>query len=484
MAKDTPQSNGLDWKKLHLWQIQPVRDGLTIAAAFGLFLLGYKLSVVTVPLLLALALAYLFEPVVARITRSGRVGRPFVAASIIILAAVVIVVPAVIGVSVAVVQGIKIVQQAGADAAALQRSIADPGNEDLRRQVEVRGKSWVNIRDWVVEQERRVNVVRERQKQALPEQPSPGSDGAAPESPSVPGEVDAPPAGAEDAKADKADQVQETSMATAMADLLVPPEESYLAIQFILRWLEANGESIGKQALAAGGATVGGALGAALSTFSWFGKVLFGAFLTAFFFYFCCVGYDRVLRFIGGLVPERKKQSVFSMVEQMDRVIAGFIRGRLTICAILILYYVVGYWLIGVPAWALLGIVVGALTLVPYAAGVGIPVAIMLLWLAGYRDIRGEWWWVLGAPLLVHGAQQLVDDYFLTPKIQGNTTRLDTPTILFASIAGGALAGFYGLLLAIPFAACLKILLRELFWPRFRAWTQGRASDILPIGQD
>jgi predicted PurR-regulated permease PerM len=74
-----------------------------------------------------------------------------------------------------------------------------------------------------------------------------------------------------------------------------------------------------------------------------------------------------------------------------------------------------------------------------------------------------------------------MDDYFLTPKIQGDATGMDTPSILFASIAGGVLAGFYGLLLAIPVAACVKILLKELFWPRFRAWARGEKDDPLPI---
>ena len=53
--------------------------------------------------------------------------------------------------------------------------------------------------------------------------------------------------------------------------------------------------------------------------------------------------------------------------------------------------------------------------------------------------------------------------------------------ILFSSIAGGVLAGFYGLLLAIPVAACVKILLNEVFWPRFKKWAEGKEQDFLPI---
>ena len=76
---------------------------------------------------------------------------------------------------------------------------------------------------------------------------------------------------------------------------------------------------------------------------------------------------------------------------------------------------------------------------------------------------------------------QLLDDYVLTPAIQGKNTNMDTPTILFASIAGGSLAGIYGLLVAIPAAACIKILLREVFWPRVRRWAEGKERDFLPL---
>ena len=73
------------WLDRHLWQIQPVRDLLVIAAVFGIFWLGYKLSVVTVPLLLAVTLAYVFEPLIKRMTRAEWMSRQGAAAAIIAL---------------------------------------------------------------------------------------------------------------------------------------------------------------------------------------------------------------------------------------------------------------------------------------------------------------------------------------------------------------------------------------------------------------
>lgn len=170
----------------------------------------------------------------------------------------------------------------------------------------------------------------------------------------------------------------------------------------------------------------------------------------------------------------------------MDAVIAGFVRGRLTIMLIQCVIFSVGYLIIGTPAAIILGVAVGVLSIVPYLALIGIPISIVLMLLAvdpaQAETFRSAWWWIVFAPIGVYMIGQAADDYILTPLIQGKSTGLDTPTVLFASLAGGILAGFYGLLIAIPVAACIKILIREIVWPKFRAWAEGEASDPLPIG--
>ena len=95
--------------------------------------------------------------------------------------------------------------------------------------------------------------------------------------------------------------------------------------------------------------------------------------------------------------------------------------------------------------------------------------------------LRGSTWWILLAPLVWYQIAQALDDYVLTPLIQGKSTDLDTPAILFASIGGGILLGFFGLLVAIPLAACAKILIKEVLWPRIQAWIRGETHDVLPL---
>ena len=514
-----------DWRTSHLWQIQPVRDILVLATVFGLLWLGYRLSLVTVPLLLALTLAYLVEPLIVRITGEHsckskfksnskfksstsssrwRLSRSAAAMLLIVASGVLVIAPVVLGGTFAIVQGARFAQDVASDVNLLQQSIDKPTDDGLRFRLLERGKSWLEVRDYVVEQQRRVQA---QSNQAQSNQVQSQEDSVTQSAPTSEPSAESPAQSPAEspAAASQTTPPESVSPETARNDLTldlsmapyprpgyqpetiserfvgaverIAPEDTYIAIQWAIGVLRSNAEAIGKQALQVSG----GAVGAAMQTFGAIGKVLFAAFLTAFFFYFVCVGWPKVLVFGMALVPEHNKDRVTSLVIQMDRVIAAFIRGRLTICAILILYYIFGYWVIGVPAPFIIGAVVGLLTLIPYAAGLGLFVSIGLLALSSNEGIRGEWWWILVAPIIVHSLQQLIDDYFLTPRIQGKSTNMDTPTILFASIAGGVLAGFYGLLLAIPVAACIKIAIKEIVWPRFMLWRKGDAADPLPL---
>jgi len=460
-----PRTNGSEnpgpksWFALHLWQIQFVRDAILIALVVGAVMLGYTLRTVTIPMLLAVALAYLFEPVVAAVTRSGRVSRQVVAVFIIFLAAVLVVVPVTLGVGFGVLQGAKYSQFVARNIDMTIKSVNAPGDARLRELLPERG--WRQIRDSIVEEEKK--------RKASLEGAAPGEGSAA---------VNAADPAVDGAGSEPGVDPEVVVSTGESHGPVGEPSELYQLLMFVGVWLKTNAAALAKSALAAGT----GAVDAAVTTLGSIFKFGFGGFLTAFFFFFFSTGYGRLLAFWHSLIPERRRGVVVDLLAQMDAVVAGFVRGRLTICSILIVYYSLAYWGIGVPAPLVVGLCVGLLTLVPYAAGAAVPVVMVLLWLSPPAgSIRDEWWWVVGAPLVVLTFQQLLDDYLLTPRIQGKTTNMDTPTILFASIAGGVLAGFYGLLLAIPVAACIKILLREVVWPRVRAWIQGRAEDPLPF---
>lgn len=242
-------------------------------------------------------------------------------------------------------------------------------------------------------------------------------------------------------------------------------------------WVKTNTKEIAQAAAGTGMdvlRSVGGFLGTAIG-------IGFTLFLTLFFFFFVSTGWVKLKGFGESLLPDRYREETLDLLTKFDRVISGFVRGRLTIAFLQAIVFSIAYWAIGVPAAFILGPIIAILSIVPYAALIGLPISIGLLFLEGHEGFRGAWWWVLGAPVAVYFIGQALDDYVWTPMIQGKETGMDTPTILFASLAGGALFGVFGLLIAIPLAACAKILIQELFWPKFKEWAEGRRADALPI---
>lgn len=450
---------GRDWSSLHLWQFQPIRDVLVLLGLFGVFYLGYVLSMVTVPLLLALLLAYLFEPVIRKVTTKWGVSRRVASLSIIGVAVFMLVVPVTVGSAFAVAQGVGYARNLAGNIGLVLASADDPDDESLRDALPTDAWRW--MRDTLIE-------LRQEHEEFL--------DALDPE------EEEDPEKREEAVEAEK----EEDEERALPEELVAEPhwsDRAHLAevIDWVMVWVRNNAEAIGTQALKTGA----GALEMAFSGLRTGLMLLFGAFLTAVFFFFASTRYQRVEDFVKGLIPDKRKDRVLDLLSQMDRVIAGFVRGRLIIMLILMTMATTGYWLIGVPVPLIIGPIIGLLSIVPYVSIVGLPVTIVMLWLdpAG-PEWQSSWWWVLGAPTLVYVTIQMSEDYIWNPLIQGKTTNMDVPTILFAVLAGGILAGLYGVLVAIPVAACVKILLREVFWPRFRGWTEGRESDFLPISRE
>jgi len=207
-------------------------------------------------------------------------------------------------------------------------------------------------------------------------------------------------------------------------------------------------------------------------------------FLIPFYIYFLVLCYPEVVRFGAQLVPRDNREAIFSLLQEMDDVVSGFVRGRLLVSFIMGLMFSVGWWLVDVPYAFVLGMTTGALSTVPFVGGLGAPIAIGLAVLARLElpEVeRAAWWMPVVLPAAVFALVSAIEGWVLLPLIAGRATRLDPVTIVVAVLAGGALLGVYGMLLAIPLAACLKILVIRVVLPRLRAWTRGDVADPLPI---
>ncbi len=168
-------------------------------------------------------------------------------------------------------------------------------------------------------------------------------------------------------------------------------------------------------------------------------------------------------------VPHEQRAVALRVVRRISESISAFVRGRVVVCAIVGALTAIGWAVLGVRLGILAGLAVGALTLVPLA---NVMALVPVLAMSAVECATGAhgWAWLL-AVLGVYAVGQLAES-ILNPLIVGDAVQLDLLTMIIALTVGGALAGFAGLVLAVPVAATLRILGEEVWLPRWRAWAE------------
>jgi predicted PurR-regulated permease PerM len=178
------------------------------------------------------------------------------------------------------------------------------------------------------------------------------------------------------------------------------------------------------------------------------------------------------------LVPVPYREVTRARLAEVDGVVAGFVRGQLTIAAINGTIFSVGLTLLGVPMALVLGLAAGLGNLVPYLSiVVGLIPALLLCWVEQQSLLR------LLAVLGLFLAVQAQEDVVLRPRILGKHVNLHPVWILLAIIAGGELFGVMGMLLAVPVAGVVQVFLGHWLeaYKNSRIYRGGRTSaDGLP----
>lgn len=165
--------------------------------------------------------------------------------------------------------------------------------------------------------------------------------------------------------------------------------------------------------------------------------------------------WDLLVARVGLLVPRDHADTVRTLARESDAVLGGFLRGQFLVMLILGVLYAIGLWGVGLDLGILIGIVAGLLTFVPYLG----PASIVVFGGIAAMVQFGDWQHLAGVAV-VFTVGQIIESYWLTPKLVGDRIGLHPMAVIFAVTAGGTLFGFLGMLLALPVAAVANVLLR------------------------
>jgi predicted PurR-regulated permease PerM len=163
--------------------------------------------------------------------------------------------------------------------------------------------------------------------------------------------------------------------------------------------------------------------------------------------------YDRIVGWAQGLVPRKYEPLVVQRFGEVNAVLGGFIRGQLTVGAILTCLYGIGLSFAGIDLAVVIGAVAGFGTMIPYIGpAIGIALAIVSL------AVSWEGAWQLGVVAATFAISMTAEGLFITPRIVGGKVGLSAVVVMIAILVFGDLFGFAGVLLAVPVTAALKVV--------------------------
>lgn len=192
---------------------------------------------------------------------------------------------------------------------------------------------------------------------------------------------------------------------------------------------------------------------------------LFNSFLAMVVGFWILKDLEGIKREVVLLAGPRRREEAALLSAKVSNVLGGYLRGQLVVSAVTAVLVSIGLSILGVPYALVLGLLAGVLNVIPWFGPIiteivtAIAAAFVSPWLA------------LFAVLWIVAVQQLTD-MFITPRVMSEQVDLHPLLVIFSLLVGSTLAGFVGLLLAIPVAAIAK----GLFVHYFEKWTDSKLT--------
>lgn len=192
------------------------------------------------------------------------------------------------------------------------------------------------------------------------------------------------------------------------------------------------------------------------------------AFLVPMLAFYWLLDWDRLTQAARGLLPWRVRPALNELLDEVDALMGQYLRGQALVMLILAVYYSVGLSLFGFKLALPIGVFTGLAVCIPY---LGFGLGLLLALLAGVLQFAAVGEGVL-QPLLgvavVYGLGQVIESVVLTPRLVGERIGLHPLGVILALMLFGQWLGFWGIVVALPCAACLTVIGRRLL-ARWRA---------------
>jgi predicted PurR-regulated permease PerM len=198
-----------------------------------------------------------------------------------------------------------------------------------------------------------------------------------------------------------------------------------------------------------------------------FGFLLGFGFVPIYVYYFLA-DQDHISKHWHELVPMRRsaiRDEVVSVLTEINTSLVSYFRGQILVALCNGVLTFIGLAIIGVPKALVLGIITGALSIVPFLGIIcSIIPALLLGFLSAQNNHTLQWLRPL-LVLVVFAGVQLCESMFITPRVQSHSTGLHPLAIILGILFWSMLLpGLLGPIVAVPLTCAVVVLLRRYVW--------------------
>lgn len=197
-------------------------------------------------------------------------------------------------------------------------------------------------------------------------------------------------------------------------------------------------------------------------------------FLAPVIGFYILVDLPRLKEVFGNLIPPNVREETMHVGQRLGRALGGFIRGQLLAATIVAILSIIGYRIIGLELWLVVGIIAGILNMVPLLGPwIGGAIAIGAALVSGNSGL-------VVATVVVALVVQQIDNQLVSPLVLRATVKIHPSVIILALIVGGSVAGLLGVILAVPLTAVVKVIVSHLWRTRVlgEPWQEAAESII------
>lgn len=206
--------------------------------------------------------------------------------------------------------------------------------------------------------------------------------------------------------------------------------------------------------------TLGGVFNGVVTAGTVVGQIAFGALIVFVLALYILVSLPALKKFSYSMVPASRRERTSHLAEQITAGVGNYVMGQATVAVCNALFAFILMSIVGVPYKALLSIGVAMLAFIPLVGGVCAGILVLLV------TIFDPGWQAAVIYAIFYFTYLQVEAYLISPKIMSRAVKVPGAVAVIAVVAGGSLLGVLGALMAIPVAAAVLLLVKEIWVKR------------------